>query len=252
MVGARKNLDSGVPDTSEMFPHCVNKDLELDKDDIVFGAISEEQERWGGPGISSEGGCLEPLNWEGPQFGEVENLTRKKIKFLRSDNGGEYKDSKSLEFCKGEGDNKHFTMKKTPQQNGAAKRMNRTLMECERSMRIYADLSEAFWAEAVNHASYLVNMSPSKSLDFKCAEETKILGREVVFDENTMLMIKIKKLEAKEDVVGIKTTVSITPRRVFEDTPRMQPIEDAHEAVESNTKVEELGQQQKAQDEKEE
>ncbi|KAI5339245.1 hypothetical protein L3X38_018517 [Prunus dulcis] len=201
-------------------------------------------------------------------------------------------------------------MKKKPQQNGAAKRMNRTLMECERSMRIYADLSEAFWAEAVNHASYLVNMSPSKSLDFKCAEEvwsnkfneyinlkvfgcsayalipsdektklkpksleciflgfesgvkcfklwdpvnqTKILGREVVFDENIMLMIKIRKLEAKEDVVGIKTTVSITPRRVFEDTPRMQPIEDVHEAVESNTKVEELGQQQKAQDEKEE
>lgn len=54
---------------------------------------------------------VKSLDWKG----EVENLTGRKIKFLRSDNGGEYKDSKSLEFCKGEGDNKHFTMKKTPQ-----------------------------------------------------------------------------------------------------------------------------------------
>ncbi|ONI17214.1 hypothetical protein PRUPE_3G145900, partial [Prunus persica] len=41
MVGARKNLDSAVSHTSEMFPHYVYKDLELDKDDNVFGATTE-------------------------------------------------------------------------------------------------------------------------------------------------------------------------------------------------------------------
>ncbi|CAL8117260.1 unnamed protein product [Prunus armeniaca] len=49
---------------------------------------------------------------------EVENLTGRKIKILRSDNGGEYKDSKFLEFCKSEGVKRHFTVKKMPQQNG--------------------------------------------------------------------------------------------------------------------------------------
>ncbi|BBG95627.1 receptor serine/threonine kinase, putative [Prunus dulcis] len=43
MVGARKNLDSGVSHTSEMFPHYIYKDLELDNDENVFGAITEEE-----------------------------------------------------------------------------------------------------------------------------------------------------------------------------------------------------------------
>lgn len=50
-------------------------------------------------------------------------------------------------------------------------RMNRTLMECERCMRIHAGLPEALWVKVVNHASYLVNRSPSKYLDFNCTEE---------------------------------------------------------------------------------
>ena len=62
-------------------------------------------------------------------------------------------------------------MKKTPQQKGAAERMNRTLMERERSMRFHAGLPNVFWAEAVNHACYLVNRSPSRVLDYECAEE---------------------------------------------------------------------------------
>ncbi|KAI5323960.1 hypothetical protein L3X38_033033 [Prunus dulcis] len=52
---------------------------------------------------------------------EVENLTGRKIKILKSDNGGEYKDNKFLEFCRSEGIKRHFTVKKTPQQNGAAR-----------------------------------------------------------------------------------------------------------------------------------
>jgi len=43
--------------------------------------------------------------------------------------------------------------------------MNRTLTK--RTCSIKADMSEGFWAEAVNHASYLVNMSPSTSIDLQ-------------------------------------------------------------------------------------
>ncbi len=44
-------------------------------------------------------------------------------------------------------------------------------MEKERSMRFHAGLPEEFWAEAANHACYLINRSPSRAINFKCAEE---------------------------------------------------------------------------------
>ncbi|CAL2237111.1 unnamed protein product [Prunus armeniaca] len=49
--------------------------------------------------------------------------------------------------------------------------MDRTLMERERCMRIYTGLLESFWAESINHTAYLVYRSPSRNLEFKCAEE---------------------------------------------------------------------------------
>ncbi|KAE8699066.1 hypothetical protein F3Y22_tig00110597pilonHSYRG01396 [Hibiscus syriacus] len=57
---------------------------------------------------------------------EVENQTGQKIKCLRSDNGTEYTDSQFLNFCKEHGIKRHFTVRKTPQQNGVAERMNRS------------------------------------------------------------------------------------------------------------------------------
>jgi len=63
---------------------------------------------------------------------EVENQTGRKIKYLRSDNRGEYCDGRFMKFCKQQGITRHFTVKKTPQQNGAEERMNQTLMERER------------------------------------------------------------------------------------------------------------------------
>jgi len=57
------------------------------------------------------------------------------------------------------------------EQNGVAERMNRTLTEYAQSIRLQADMSEGFWAEAVNHASYLVNKSPSTVVNLQILEE---------------------------------------------------------------------------------
>ncbi|KAL5733206.1 hypothetical protein ACOSP7_032546 [Xanthoceras sorbifolium] len=70
----------------------------------------------------------------------VENDTGLKIKRLRSDNGGEYKDSRFREFCANSGIKMEKTVPMTPLQNGVAERMNRTLNERARSMRIHAGL----------------------------------------------------------------------------------------------------------------
>ena len=70
----------------------------------------------------------------------VEIETGLKVKYLRSDNGGEYINGGFSEYCAAQGIRIEMTIPGTPQQNGVAERMNRTLNECARSMRLHAGL----------------------------------------------------------------------------------------------------------------
>jgi hypothetical protein len=101
----------------------------------------------------------------------VENETGLKIKKLRSDNGGEYEDTGFKRFCFENGIRLERTVPGTPQQNGVAERMNRTLTERARSMRIQSGLPKQFWAEAINTAAYLINRGPSVPLEQRIPEE---------------------------------------------------------------------------------
>ena len=76
----------------------------------------------------------------------VENQTEKKIKVLRTDNGGEFCSNEFEEFYKKCGIARQKTNPYTPHQNGVAERMNKTLMERARSMLSGAMLGQEFWA----------------------------------------------------------------------------------------------------------
>ncbi|GJR56738.1 putative ribonuclease H-like domain-containing protein [Tanacetum coccineum] len=52
---------------------------------------------------------------------------------------------------------REFSVSRTPQQNGAAKRKNRTLIEAARTMLADLKLPTTFWTEAVNTACYVQN-----------------------------------------------------------------------------------------------
>nr|GEZ60273.1 retrovirus-related Pol polyprotein from transposon TNT 1-94 [Tanacetum cinerariifolium] len=54
---------------------------------------------------------------------------------------------------------------KTPQQNGVAKRMNQTLNERAKSMRLHAGLPKMFWEDSVTTTAYLINRGPSVPLE---------------------------------------------------------------------------------------
>ncbi|GJS90633.1 ribonuclease H-like domain-containing protein, partial [Tanacetum coccineum] len=54
-------------------------------------------------------------------------------------------------------DLQEFSNARTPQQNGVAERMNRTLIEAARTMLADSHLPTTFWAEAVNTACYTFN-----------------------------------------------------------------------------------------------
>lgn len=75
---------------------------------------------------------------------EVENQYGLKNKCLRSDNGGEYDKSEFKAFCAAEGIRLKRTIPGKAMQNGITERMNRTLNERARSMRIHCGLPKMF------------------------------------------------------------------------------------------------------------
>jgi hypothetical protein len=52
-----------------------------------------------------------------------------------------------------------------------SERMNRTIMEHGKSMRLHAGLPLQFWADVVNNVVYLINKGPSSFLDGGILEE---------------------------------------------------------------------------------
>jgi len=100
----------------------------------------------------------------GEEYGEEYG---RKIKILYSDNGGEYTSNFFLQLCCDEGIERHFSVKKIPQQKGMAERMNMTLLEMVRCMSSNAGISKTFWAEALAYACHLVNRLSSFSIGGK-------------------------------------------------------------------------------------
>ena len=97
----------------------------------------------------------------------VENQTGRTVKSLRSDNGGEYTSKLFATYCAEKGIAHQFTNPYTPEQNGVAERLNRTVIESARAMMSHASLPKKFWAEAVNTAVYVHNRSPTTALEAK-------------------------------------------------------------------------------------
>ena len=94
----------------------------------------------------------------------VEKSAGRKLKVFRTDNGGEYTSKEFEGYLMTEGVRHELTIPKTPEQNGVAERMNRTLVEATRAMLVGANLPHRFWAEALSTATYLRNRSPTKAV----------------------------------------------------------------------------------------
>nr|GFB91391.1 putative ribonuclease H-like domain-containing protein [Tanacetum cinerariifolium] len=87
----------------------------------------------------------------------LENLLSLKVKIIRCDNGTEFKNSDLNQFCKVKCIKREFSIPRTPQQNGIAKRKNRTLIEAARTLLADSLLPIPFWAEVVNTTCYVQN-----------------------------------------------------------------------------------------------
>ena len=95
----------------------------------------------------------------------LERQTGYTVKRIRSDNGGEFINTELDTFYQSKGIKSETSVPYTPQQNGKAERLNRTLLDKARPMLADANLPKFLWAEAIVTANYLRNRSPISSQD---------------------------------------------------------------------------------------
>lgn len=87
------------------------------------------------------------------------------IKELITDGGKEFINKEMQAILSSFGINHRMTIPYSPQQNGAAERENRILMEAARSMLHANNFDKQLWAEAVNTAAYVLNRTGPTGVD---------------------------------------------------------------------------------------
>nr|GEW15327.1 retrovirus-related Pol polyprotein from transposon TNT 1-94 [Tanacetum cinerariifolium] len=138
---------------------------------------------------------------------EIENLKNLKVKIIRCDNGGEFRNKEMNDLCSRKGIKREFSNAKTSQQNGVVERRNKTLIEAAKSMLAEAKLPVTFWTEAVITACYvqnrvLVNKSQNKTPYELFNSRSPAIGFLKPFGYHVMILNTLenfRKFEAKED-----------------------------------------------------
>ncbi|SGY62767.1 BQ5605_C007g04732 [Microbotryum silenes-dioicae] len=95
---------------------------------------------------------------------EIENETGRKVRTLRSDNGGEYVSTAFNGFCVARGIRRELTIPYTPEQNGRAERLNRSIVEGTLALLIDSGLPRTCWDEAAMCYIHTKNLSPHAAL----------------------------------------------------------------------------------------
>ncbi|GJT60216.1 putative ribonuclease H-like domain-containing protein [Tanacetum coccineum] len=153
---------------------------------------------------------------------QIENQLNHRVKIIRSDNGTEFKNRDMLEFCGNKGIKQEYSNARTPQQNGVAERMNRTLIEAARTMLADSLLPTTFWAEAVSIACYIFNRNQTNP---------HAVTSEVTNSAGTLQTPNVNISEEEdeaEELIVVPTTVKHTAAKneaystgILEDTPEI-------------------------------
>ena len=98
--------------------------------------------------------ALQKFEW---YMARVEKETRKRVKWLRSDRGGEFIWNEFNNFCIERGIKRHVSTPWTPEKNGIGKRRNRSIMDCAITLMIEKNISIKYWKEAINIVVHTLN-----------------------------------------------------------------------------------------------
>jgi hypothetical protein len=94
----------------------------------------------------------------------VERLFNTKLLAIQTDGGGEYQKMNS--FLAQKGIIHYLSCPHAHQQNGHAERKHRHIVEVVLALLAQASMPLKFWDEAITTATYLINCTPSKVLNF--------------------------------------------------------------------------------------
>ena len=97
----------------------------------------------------------------------VQTQFQTKIQVFQTDNGKEYFNKFLGDYFVENGIFHQSSCTDTPQQNGIAERKNKHLLEVARSLLFTTQVPMYLWGEAVLTAAYLINLMPSKVLQFQ-------------------------------------------------------------------------------------
>ena len=129
----------------------------------------------------------------------VENQMMRKLKKFRTNNGLEFCSEWFDGNCKNEGIRRHKTVRDTPQQNGLAERMNKTIIERMRCMLSKASLPRSFWVEIVMSKAF------DQQVSFNCNWLENFLS--MVWE--TYKLLKFEGVQVY-DLCSCKTTLVAT------------------------------------------
>ena len=104
------------------------------------------------------------------------------IKCLHSNCGGKYMSDVFITYLDEQRTARKLTVHDTPEENGVAERLNRTLMEQVRAMVIASGMPHKSWGEALMHICWLKNQT------WTCALPPGITPYECVYGEALVLM----------------------------------------------------------------
>lgn len=93
---------------------------------------------------------LRHVNW-------AERSLGRKVKTIRTDNGGEFDNQFFDQLCREKGIKHQKTNIYTPQQNGAAERLNQTVLNGARTILAKSELDRSFWPDAILCFVYVWN-----------------------------------------------------------------------------------------------
>ena len=113
-------------------------------------------------------------------FAMIKTLFDAIVKYVRSDNGTEFK--RMIPYFDHIGIIFQTSCVGTPQQNGRVERKHQHILNVSRALRFQGNLPIGFWGECVLGAVYLINRTPSRLLDNKTPYEI-LFGTPPTFDE---------------------------------------------------------------------
>lgn len=87
------------------------------------------------------------------------------LKAFRSDRGGEFNSNVFAAYCNEQGIKHNTTAPYSSQQNGIVERWNQSVVEMARCLLKSMRVPAKFWGEAVKTAVYILNRSPTRSLE---------------------------------------------------------------------------------------